>query len=145
MTYDIPNPPDSWTIATNVESHISFSYRPENRSIVCLSMGDPTLGNWKVKGLAGYDGDHYPVFAKRESVQTAIEVAFEVMNAIAEDEEIEPVTRKEPAFGVESVETVSEDSDTSGDQAAPDGESTDSDDTAEDDDKAQPDLTSFMD
>ena len=112
MSHQLPDPPDGWTVATNIEKHISLLY-DDGRSIVVKPFGPREAGRWKVIGVAQYAPDS-PVFCRNETLSDAISTAVGVMQTIADGDadEIEPV-------GTVGAEIPGEQGDKDGDDIQP--------------------------
>lgn len=132
MSHDVPELPDGWVVATNIDHHVSCLYNAgDGRSIALTPAGsrDP-VEQWKVIGVANY-APGQPVFTQYVDFETAVETATEVMEAISNGNEsqIEPVKTKQPAFDPngeasddadenEAIEAASSDTEQDDNQAA---------------------------
>jgi hypothetical protein len=117
MSHDIPDLPDGWVVATNINHHVSCLYSGgDGRSIALTPAGsrDP-VEQWKVIGVANYAPEP-PVFAQYVDFETAIETATEVMEAVVNgnEDQIDPVKTKESAFDP-NTESSDDDNETSED------------------------------
>jgi hypothetical protein len=112
--------PDGWTIATNIEQHVSFIYTGgDNRSIAIIPVSTDA-DRWKVVGVAKYAPDA-PVFTQYVDFADAVATAIDVMQATVDGtaDEIEPVRTVTCEFTSDTDNGQNDnDSDSTDDQAA---------------------------
>lgn len=140
MTEAIPDPPEGWTVSTATPTHISLYYAAgDGQSLMVRPTDPPDTEKWTVKGLAE-SGPPYPVFADGVARAVALDTAIEVMDAVVDDESVEPLRTETTADGDSGVDTGDTgDTDDAGDDsdAATDSQA-ESEETVD-----QADLTAF--
>lgn len=93
--HDLPEPPEGWTVSTNVETHIAYLYADgDGRSLAIIPTHPESTETWKVIGVAEY-GPDCPRFAEAVSLDEAIDIATEEMEAVLEGESIAPANARD--------------------------------------------------
>ena len=129
MSHDLPELPEGWVVATNIEQHISLLYADGDGRSIAVKPMHPDSDQWKTIGVAGYAPDA-PVFTRYVSLNEAISTACSVMKTVG-DEAVEPV---------EPIKTIG--ADFNDDADVVDGDDNNSGESGSDDPQA--DLTSFV-
>jgi hypothetical protein len=92
MTHQIPALPDGWTVATNIDQHISFLYAGGDGRSIAVKPVSADADRWKAVGVANY-APEAPVFTQYAELTDAVATAVDVMQATVDGtaSEIEPV------------------------------------------------------
>ena len=104
---DVPAPPANWTVSTATATHLAVWYTGDGRSLMIRPVEPSASDDWAVKGLAGY-GPEYPVFADGVGREEAIDVAWNVMEAVSTGDTVSPIRTETTAEDEVSTDTDSE-------------------------------------